>query len=123
MREVQLISTDTAVLDFFETHSVLLDINVQTLKPSPNFLSDIYQNRPDWLIIDFILNDDNGGCLCHQIKCDGQLHDLPVILLSEYSTLDRIASKVGCNIILSKPLNIDDLVNATKNLTDLQALH
>lgn len=118
MREVQLISTDTAVLGFFETHSVLLDINVQTLKPSPNLLSDIYQNRPDWLIIDFILNDDNGGCLCHQIKCDRQLHDLPVILLSEYSTLDRIASKVGCNIILSKPLNIDDLVNATKNLTD-----
>jgi DNA-binding NtrC family response regulator len=123
MKKVLLISTDTAVLDFFKTHLVLLDMNVFTLKPSQNLLSDISQNRPDLLVIDFLLNNDNGGGLCHQIKCDGQLHDLPVILLCEYATLDRAASKFGCNIILSKPLNVDQLVKVINSLTDLQPAH
>ncbi|TSD65012.1 response regulator [Inquilinus sp. KBS0705] len=100
----------------------MLNIELDVFSSSGDVLQEIRQRKPDLLVIDFILNDDNGGGLCHQVKSDMQLHELPIILLSEYTTLDRIASKFGCSTVVNKPISQPDLYENINNLLQQQAV-
>ncbi|MDB5126988.1 response regulator [Mucilaginibacter sp.] len=116
MRRILLISTDAAVKELLCANSSLLNANVEVNECTQDLLQKIKHRKPDVLVIDFILNNDNGGGLCHQVKSDPQLRDLPVVLLSEYTTIGRIASKFGCDAIVNKPANVRHLTSAITNL-------
>jgi len=116
MRKVILISTDETVVNLLNSNAGVLEIEPEVTMPSGDLLSEIKEKKPDLLIIDFILNDDNGGGLCHQVKSDSQLHGLPIILLSEYPSLERIATKFGCSTMITKPLNLYKLTEGLQNL-------
>lgn len=123
MRKVLLVSLDEAVVHLLTNNALLLNIELEVIACSVDFLRKIKLSSPELLIVDFILNDDNGGALCHQVKLDTQLHDLPVILLSVYTSLDPIAAKFGCSTVITKPINLDELGQAINNLLQSQAAH
>jgi DNA-binding response OmpR family regulator len=123
MRKVILISSDEKVVHLLKINALLLNIDLQTIECSGDILCEIKTRSPELLIIDFILNDDNGGALCHQVKLDSQLHDLPVILLSEYTSLDPIAAKFGCSTVITKPVNLNELQETVNNLLQPHAVH
>jgi CheY-like chemotaxis protein len=116
MRRILLISTDAAVQELLCANSSLLNADVEVNECTPDLLQKIKQRKPDVLVIDFILNNDNGGGLCHQVKSDPQLRDLPIVLLSEYTNINRMASKFGCNAIVNKPADVRHLTSAITNL-------
>lgn len=101
----------------------MLNIELEVIAYSGDVLREIKTRMPELLIIDFILNDDNGGALCHQIKLDARLHNLPVILLSEYTSLDPIAAKFGCSTVITKPVNVHVLFETITHLLQPQAVH
>jgi len=107
MKNVLLISPDTGLADSVRANLLSLNIALNVLPSSDNVFTHLRNNRPDLVMIDFILQDINGGGLCHQIKCDPELHDLPVVLLSEFPGLKRFSTKFGCNLILNKPLDMN----------------
>lgn len=100
----------------------MLNIQLEVIAYSADVLREIKMRMPELLIIDFILNDDNGGALCHQVKLDAKLHDLPVILLSEYTSLDRLAAKFGCSTVITKPVNMPELFETINHLLQPQAV-
>jgi DNA-binding response OmpR family regulator len=112
MKKLLIVSTDQHLLNALNTDLTQWDYNVQTLQKPDLLFNKLNSFNPDLLIIDFILNDLNGGTLCHQIKCDPKLHNLPVIILSDYPELGRFSNKFGCEAILKKPLQMYDLINA-----------
>jgi DNA-binding response OmpR family regulator len=123
MRKVILISTDETVVHLLKANARLLNIELEVIAYSGDILREIKMKGPDLLIIDFILNDDNGGALCHQIKLDAALHELPIILLSEYTSLDPIAAKFGCSTVITKPVNLRELFETMTHLLQPYAVH
>ncbi|MFD0764374.1 response regulator [Mucilaginibacter lutimaris] len=123
MRKVILISPDDTVVHLLKSNSQFLNIEPEVICCSADILNQMKQSSPELLIIDFILNDDNGGTLCHQIKSDNELHDLPIILLSEYTSLDPISAKFGCSNVITKPVNLHELKETINNLLQPQAVH
>jgi CheY-like chemotaxis protein len=108
MKNVLLVSTDTDVLNLIKANSPFFNFNVLP-ETSNDLLAKLRHSKPDLLIIDLILNENNGGGLCHQIKCDPELRYLPVILLSDYTNMEHLSAKFGCNVVLNKPFDISSL--------------
>lgn len=108
MKNVLLVSTDPDLVRLIKTNSSCLNFNI-LLESSDDLLSKLRHIKPHMLIIDLILNENNGGGLCHQIKCDPELRYLPVILLSDYTNMEHLSAKFGCNVMLNKPLGISCL--------------
>ena len=118
MKNILLVSTDDDVLELIQSNSNLLNADIEAIDTAYGLLSKVRSKHPDLLIIDFILNDDNGGSLCHQIKSDPHLHDLPVILLSDYPNMERFATKFGCDAMLNKPFDLNRLAEILNNLPE-----
>ncbi|MES2268403.1 MAG: response regulator [Bacteroidota bacterium] len=123
MRKVILISPDETVVHLLKSNSLFLNIEPEVINYSGDILNQIKLRSPDLVIIDFILNDDNGGSLCHQVKLDPKLHDLPVVLLSQYTSLHPIAAKFGCSTVITKPVNLHELQETINNLLQPEAIH
>jgi CheY-like chemotaxis protein len=117
---IVLISNDSATVNSFMEQCRRLQVRGRVIQSTSGLLEKLYQQSPDLVIIDFVLEDINGGSLCHQIKCDKRLHNLPVMLLTEYNDLQRFATKFGCSQILNKPLNVSEFLFLTEMVPEMQ---
>jgi PleD family two-component response regulator len=92
---------------------------VTGLKSANNLFRELQIIKPDILIVDFILDELNGGSLCHQLKCNPNTRSLPVVILSDYTGMERFSAKFGCDNIIYKQADIykmtDALVDAIKS--------
>ena len=107
IQEVFIVSNYSDATQCLDHYSTALNLKCRSMESADELFFSIRQNKPHLVIIDFILNDINGGTICHQIKCDPVFHDLPVALLTEYNSLENIAPKFGCEYLLVKPLTFD----------------
>jgi DNA-binding response OmpR family regulator len=73
---------------------------------------------PDLLIVDLILDDNNGGAISHQVKGIPGLQTLPIIILSDYELETHYPSRFSCDQVIQKSESLDLLLNAIQNLHD-----
>ncbi len=77
--------------------------------------------RPDLVILDMFLEDENGLDICHAIKSDPQLAKTPVLLttgdsLNHDSSPNK--SQTAPDGYLFKPFDIDELLKKVSDLLD-----
>jgi DNA-binding response OmpR family regulator len=116
MKKILIVSSDKGFLNEIKSDPHFWNFVVKTTDVTTNLFYDISAFGADLLIVDFILNDSNGGSVCHQLKSNPETRHLPVIMLSDYFGVNRLWSKFGCDIILQKPVSRYELLN---NITDL----
>ncbi|MGN6637716.1 MAG: response regulator [Mucilaginibacter sp.] len=110
MRKILIVSSDRQLLSVLKHELSYRDYTVLTTDDPYLTFINIQLFEPDLLIVDFILNDHNGGAISHQVKSDPQTHDLPVIILSDYELETRYPSRFGCDIVIEKTDNIQPLI-------------
>ncbi|WP_179415405.1 response regulator [Mucilaginibacter sp. E4BP6] len=66
---------------------------------------------PELILMDYRLADTNGGDLCQALKNDPAYRHIPVIIFSAYFTPSDANSPGGCDGILYKPFDLDQLLN------------
>jgi len=81
-----------------------------------NIISLIDQHQPNLMIIDYLLDDVNGGELCHQVKQDPTTCHLPVIIVSAYSLVFNSWGNYGCDAFISKPFDLDEMTQVIHEL-------
>lgn len=122
MNEILIVSSDKHFLHELKADVYFGGFVLKTTSKTHRLFERIKSLRPDLLIIDFILNDDNGGAICHRLKSDPETHYLPVILLTDYTGLNRFSSKFGCGAMLKKPVDRYDLRAAIINQLHLSGM-
>ena len=65
---------------------------------------------PDLILMDYRLADTNGGDLCLALKNSPAYRHIPVIIFSAYFTPSDANNPGGCDGILYKPFDLDDLL-------------
>ncbi|MDB4999790.1 MAG: hypothetical protein JWR76_867 [Mucilaginibacter sp.] len=119
MRKLLIVSTDTQFLNSMQAELRCRHFEVTGLKSANNLFRELQIIKPDILIVDFILDELNGGSLCHQLKCNPNTRSLPVVILSDYTGMERFSAKFGCDNIIYKQADIykmtDALVDAIKS--------
>lgn len=81
-----------------------------------NSIKGIIINRPDLVLLDNKLKDGLGSELCAEIKANPFTEKIPVILISAYNKLKELAHQCGADGYLSKPFDLQDLLNLVKRL-------
>ena len=65
--------------------------------------------RPDLILLDYTLPKKNGVEICRELKSDGELKHIPVILLSAYQQ-DQIDRHHLADAYVTKPYHADKLL-------------
>jgi len=96
------------------------NINVITCADAASALAQFDQYRPDVVITDVIMPDQDGYSVCSQIKQNPELSQIPVVLMSgvvNKSVADRAVS-VKADELIRKPFQPQELIARVKSLLD-----
>jgi CheY-like chemotaxis protein len=94
------------------------NINVITCADAASALSQFEQSRPDVVITDVIMPDQDGYSVCSQIKSHAEFGHIPVVLMSgvvNKSVADKAVS-VGADELIRKPFQPQELIGRVKSL-------
>jgi twitching motility two-component system response regulator PilH len=94
------------------------NINVITCGDAASALAQFEQNRPDVVITDVIMPDQDGYSVCSQIKQNVTLAGIPVVLMSgvvNKSVADK-AVAVKADELIRKPFQPQELIGRVKTL-------
>lgn len=99
------------------------NISVITCADAASALAQFDQNRPDIVITDVIMPDQDGYSVCSQIKQHPEYGKTPVVLMSgvvNKSVADKAVS-VKADELIRKPFQPQELIGRVKSLLDPQA--
>jgi len=94
------------------------NINVITCGDAASALAQFEHNRPDVVITDVIMPDQDGYSVCSQIKQNADLAGIPVVLMSgvvNKSVADK-AVAVKADELIRKPFQPQELIGRVKTL-------
>jgi CheY-like chemotaxis protein len=94
------------------------NINVITCADAASALAQFEQNRPDVVITDVIMPDQDGYSVCSQIKQHPDFSETPVVLMSgvvNKSVADKAVS-VKADELIRKPFQPQELIGRVKSL-------
>ena len=95
-------------------------INVITCADAASAMSQFEQNRPDIVITDVIMPDQDGYSVCNQIKQHPEFRNTPVVLMSgvvNKSVADKAVS-VKADELIRKPFQPQELISRVKSLLE-----
>ncbi len=90
--------------------------DVVTSPPTYDINELLLLHHPDLIIMDYLMNDVNGGELCSIIKSDINTQKIPVILLSAYNRIIQSLGDYGCDLFVAKPINFSTFIYQINNL-------
>ncbi len=96
------------------------NINVITCADAASALAQFEQNRPDVVITDVIMPDQDGYSVCSQIKQHPEFSQTPVVLMSgvvNKSVADKAVS-VKADDLIRKPFQPQELIGRVKSLLE-----
>jgi CheY-like chemotaxis protein len=96
------------------------NINVITCADAATALAQFEQTRPDVVITDVIMPDQDGYSVCSQIKQHPDLSEIPVVLMSgvvNKSVADK-AVAVKADELIRKPFQPQELIGRVKSLLE-----
>jgi DNA-binding response OmpR family regulator len=96
------------------------NINVITCADAASALAQFEQNRPDVVITDVIMPDQDGYSVCSQIKQNPEFCETPVVLMSgvvNKSVADKAVS-VKADELIRKPFQPQELIARVKSLLE-----
>src|SRR6266567_2223235 len=96
------------------------NIHVITCADAASALAQFEQTRPDVVITDVIMPDQDGYSVCSQIKENPELSGTPVVLMSgvvNKSVADKAVS-VKADELIRKPFQPQELINRVKALLE-----
>ena len=83
------------------------------------------EKRPDLMLLDIMMPDEDGYSICAKLKADAKTKDIPVIFLSALnSSIDKVkAFKCGAVDFITKPVQNDELMARVNTHLTISSLH
>lgn len=94
---------------------------VRAYRTEEGILPKIHDEQPDAVLLDIIRPTIEGTTLCRAIKETETTKHIPVIVLSTHLKIEQVR-EVCADDVLSKPFDIDELVNTVERQLALLAL-
>lgn len=73
--------------------------------------------NPDLILIDQLLPNKTGSDLCLHIRAMDCCKDKPIVLISTLPNLEKLAGECGADAYISKPFDIEELVEVINGLS------
>ena len=122
MAVVLVVDDDVSLSRVFARGLATAGYRVHIAHNAEDALREIHYETPDAIIVDFRMPMINGGGFLHRLRAESAYHDTPVLVITADAFLsDEIRADLrdlGAELRL-KPLSLDDLLAATRQLLTL----
>jgi DNA-binding response OmpR family regulator len=117
------VDDDPAILRIIESQLSRHDFVVKTATSGEQALEMLKLMRPSVLILDVMMDGISGYDLCHVVKRDLRLQNVPVIFLTSRGAPQdfKMGHDLGAVIYMVKPLKAEKLVNIVQMLIPISA--
>lgn len=92
------------------------NFEVKSTGESESVMPLVESFEPDLVILDYRVAGLNGGELCQSIKSHPKFSNVPVIIFSAYISHESDLWAYGCDAIINKPFDLNELVEKVNNL-------
>jgi DNA-binding response OmpR family regulator len=116
LKRILVLDDNQDILDVIKEALLYEKFEVNITSNSEQFMGIVQSYSPDLVILDYKLNGPNGNDICRQIKAHHNFYDIPVIIFSAYidNNIDLLAC--GCDAIIAKPFDLDELLDKVNAL-------
>ncbi|WP_461451277.1 response regulator [Mucilaginibacter sp.] len=121
LKRILVLDDNQDILDIVHETLAYEQFEVKSITRGIEVLPTIKDFEPDLVILDYRVSGANGGEICRQIKAHPQFNSIPVIIFSAYINKDSELLAYGCDAIINKPFDLNELVDKVNNLVDRQA--
>jgi CheY-like chemotaxis protein len=125
-KHILVVDDDPDILDIVQEILTGEGYRVQT-SLNGRCLQRMESDLPDLILLDVLLQGEDGRELCQQLKGRKQTRYIPVILFSAHTTASRVTEACGADDFLAKPFRIQELlaivarrINPIQNGTDVR---
>ena len=108
-KKVMIADDDPGILDAVEA---MLEFGGYEVSSTPNGATvlELESNFPDLLLLDIWMSGTDGRDVCKQLKAQPKTKDMPIIMISASTELERSAKEAGADDFLEKPFDMDELL-------------
>lgn len=83
---------------------------VKVLDSSVKIQKSVQDYSPNLIFLDLWMPGVDGRYIAKMLKKDEETKNIPLIIISALNETERIAKRIGADDFLSKPFNLDELV-------------
>ncbi len=109
-KTIFVIDDDQIILDGI--HSILDEegFNVVSVTKGKLLKDKLKRSKPDLILLDYLLEGENGVSVAQELKLNKSMKNIPVILISGSSTTRELAAMAGAVDFVEKPFGIQTLL-------------
>jgi len=113
---IVLVEDEVALHDLLRLHLEKAGYRFEAFAGAEPFLKWLEKNKPDLIILDWMLPDADGLEICRFLKNQDDTKNIPVIMLTAKSEeVDRVLGlEMGADDYISKPFSVRELVARVK---------
>lgn len=116
LKKILVLDDNQDILDIVHETLAYEKFEVKSTTQSNEVIPLMYDFKPDLVILDYRVSGTNGGDLCKAIKTHPEFNSTPVIIFSAYINRDDELFAYGCDAIINKPFDLNELVEKVNNL-------
>lgn len=107
MAKVIVVDDEPFILMMIEDKLKKAGIEVITLRESRNALQVIKKEKPDLIILDWMMPELSGIELCRMVKTDAEIKEIPVYLLTAkgQDADKQLGLQCGASLYITKPFS------------------
>lgn len=118
--KVLVIDDNIDMLEVLKEILTFEDYSVSTYTEVDDILKVALEEKPDLVIVDYLLSGINGGEYCHQLKTNELTAHIPVIILSAHPRVLSSLGNYGADCVIAKPFSNDEVIDNVRALLNHQ---
>lgn len=116
IKKILVLDDNQDILEIVHETLTYENFEVKSTGESENVVPMVEDFSPDLVILDYRVAGTNGGKLCRIIKSHPKFNNIPVIIFSAYINHEADLYAYGCDAIINKPFDLNELVEKVNSL-------
>ena len=116
LKRILILDDNQDILDVVEEALTYEQFEVHSTTRAAEIIPLIEKLKPNLVLLDYRVSGTNGGEVCRTIKSSPDFGDTPVIIFSAYVNSSKELFNYGCDAIINKPFNLDELIGKVNAL-------
>ncbi|MET3113854.1 DNA-binding response OmpR family regulator [Pedobacter sp. CG_S7] len=108
-KKIMIADDDPGILDAVEAMLEFGGYEVNSTSNGATVL-EMKDSFPDLLLLDIWMSGTDGRDVCKQLKSKELTKDMPIIMISASTELERSAKEAGADDFLEKPFDMEELL-------------
>ncbi len=108
LKKILVVEDDNEMLNLLKLTLEMEDYVVEGINNGKETFEKVYAFQPDLIVLDILLNGEDGRKICRSLKKHEDFKYIPVVMMSAYVLAEASAKESGADAFYSKPYDMGE---------------